>query len=71
VLAHPRTVPQRPSYRTGSFEIFNYPHHSPAARVAGAIWRWRVESLCVLTLTVAWIWLTSQITESWPAGRRP
>src|SRR5918911_463711 len=53
----PRTVRLRPSYRTGSFEIFTYPHHSRAARVAGAIWRWRVESLCVLTLTVAWVWI--------------
>jgi hypothetical protein len=67
----PRTVRLRPSYRTGSFEIFTYPHHSPAARALGAIWRWRVEGLCVLTLTVAWIWIAYQIPESWPRWTAP
>jgi hypothetical protein len=67
----PRTVRVRPSYRTGSFEIFTYPHHSPAARALGAIWRWRVEGLGVLTLTVAWVWLAYQIPESWPRWSVP
>jgi hypothetical protein len=61
----------RPSYRTGSFEIFTYPHHSPAARVAGAVWRWRVEGLGVLMLTVAWVWIAYQIPESWPRWSVP
>lgn len=67
----PRTMRLRPSYRTGSFEIFTYPHHSPAARALGTIWRWRVEGLCVLTLTVAWIWIAYQIPESWPRWTAP
>ena len=67
----PRTVRLRPSYRTGSFEIFSYPHHSPAARALGAIWRWRVEGLCVLTLTVVWIWTAYQIPDSWPIWTAP
>jgi hypothetical protein len=66
-----RTVRLRPSYRTGSFEIFTYPHHSAAARTAGAIWRWRVEGLCALTLTVAWVWIAYQIPESWPRWSVP
>jgi hypothetical protein len=67
----PRTVRLRPSYRTGSFEIFTYPHHSRAARVAGAIWRWRAEGLCLITLTVAWVWIAYQIPESWPRWTVP
>jgi hypothetical protein len=67
----PRTVRLRPSYRTGSFEIFSYPHHSPAARALGAIWRWRVEGLCMITLTVTWIWIAYQIPESWPRWTAP
>lgn len=67
----PRTVRLRPSYRTGSFEIFSYPHHSPTARALGAIWRWRVEGLCVITLTAAWIWIAYQIPESWPRWTAP
>ena len=67
----PRTVRLRPSARTGSFEIFSYPHHSPAARALGAIWRWRVEGLCVLTLTVVWIWTAYQIPDSWPIWTAP
>jgi hypothetical protein len=67
----PRTVRVRPSYRTGSFEIFTYPHHSDAARAFGALWRWRVELLCVITLTVAWAWIAYQIPESWPRWTVP
>jgi hypothetical protein len=40
-----RTVRGRASYRTGSFEVFAYPHHSMPALVFGALWRWRIELL--------------------------
>jgi hypothetical protein len=67
----PRTVRVRPSFRTGSFEIFTYPHHSPAARAAGAVWRWRVELLCVVTLITAWVLVAYQIPTSWPTWTVP
>jgi hypothetical protein len=62
----PGTVRLRPSFRTGSFEIFTYPHHSPAARALGAVWRWRVELLCVLALIIAWVVVAYQLPASWP-----
>ena len=40
-----RTVRGRASYRTGSFEVFAYPHHSPLALAFGALWRWGLELL--------------------------
>ena len=67
----PRSVRVRPSFRTGSFEIFTYPHHSPAARAAGAMWRWRTELLCVLTLITAWVLVAYQIPTSWPTWTVP
>jgi len=67
----PRTVRVRPSFRTGSFEIFTYPHHSPAARALGAVWRWRVELLCVITLITAWVLVAYQIPTFWPTWTVP
>lgn len=62
----PRVVRGRASYRTGSFEVFTYPHHSMPAIAAGAIWRWRVELLTVITLIAAWVLLAYQLPGSWP-----
>jgi hypothetical protein len=67
----PRTVRVRPSFRTGSFEIFTYPHHSRAARAFGAVWRWRAELLCALTLITAWVLVAYQIPSSWPTWTVP
>jgi hypothetical protein len=51
--------------------LWTYPHHSDAARALGALWRWRVELLCVITLTVVWVWIAYQIPESWPRWTVP
>src|SRR5262249_26517682 len=66
VGGRPRVLRGRASYRTGSFEVFSYPHHSTPARVAGAVWRARAELTSVLALIGAWVLLTYQIPESWP-----
>lgn len=66
-----RSMRVRPSFRTGSFEIFTYPRHSVAARAAGVIWRWRVEGLCVLTLIAAWIGIDDWVAGSWPRWTAP
>ena len=44
-----RTMRGRASYRTGSFEVFAYPHHSMPAVVFGAVWRWRIELFLLIT----------------------
>jgi len=67
----PRPVRVRPSFRTGSFEIFTYPHHSRTARAFGAVWRWRAELLCVLTLSTVWVLVAYQIPTSWPTWTVP
>ncbi|MCA1697128.1 MAG: hypothetical protein LC749_21780, partial [Actinobacteria bacterium] len=66
-----RTVRGRASYRTGSFEVFAYPHHSMPAVVCGAVWRWRVELLVITTLVVAWVVLAYQLPASWPTWSPP
>jgi hypothetical protein len=66
-----RTVRGRASYRTGSFEVFAYPHHSPLALVFGALWRWRIELLLVITLLLAWLMLAYQLPGTWPTWAAP
>jgi hypothetical protein len=66
-----RVVRGRSSYRTGSVEVFTYPHHSLPAVVAGALWRWRVELLTLITLITAWVLLAYQLPESWPSWMAP
>ena len=66
-----RTVRGRASYRTGSFEVFAYPHHSPPAVLFGALWRWRIELLLLTTLLVAWVVLAYQLPGTWPAWSPP
>jgi len=66
-----RTVRGRASYRTGSFEVFVYPHHSPPALVFGALWRWRIELLIVTTLLLVWVVLAYQLPASWPNWGAP
>jgi hypothetical protein len=61
----------RPSYRTGSFEIFTYPHHSRPMLVAGAVWRWRVELLSVIMLIGAWVLVAYYIPADWPGWTVP
>jgi hypothetical protein len=61
----------RSSYRTGSVEVFTYPHHSMPAVVAGAVWRWRVELLTLITLVIAWVLLAYQLPASWPSWTVP
>jgi hypothetical protein len=65
------TVRGRASYRTGSFEVFTYPHHSMPALVLGAVWRWRIELLIVITLVVAWVALAAQLPLTWPGWAAP
>jgi hypothetical protein len=65
------TVRGRASYRTGSFEVFTYPHHSMPALVLGAVWRWRIELLIVMTVLVAWVVLAYQLPETWPTWVAP
>ena len=66
-----RTVRGRASYRTGSFEVFAYPHHSPPALVFGALWRWRIELFLITTLLLAWVVLAYQLPGTWPAWAAP
>jgi hypothetical protein len=66
-----RTVRGRASYRTGSFEVFAYPHHSPLALVFGALWRWRIELLLGITLVLAWVMLAYQLPDTWPTWAAP
>jgi hypothetical protein len=66
-----RTVRGRASYRTGSFEVFAYPHHSPLALVFGAVWRWRIELLLTITLLLAWVVLAYQLPATWPTWSPP
>jgi hypothetical protein len=66
-----RTVRGRASYRTGSFEVFTYPHHSMPALVLGAVWRWRIELLMVITLLLAWVVLASELPASWSSWGAP
>jgi hypothetical protein len=66
-----RTVRGRASYRTGSFEVFTYPHHSMPALVLGAVWRWRIEVLVSITLLVAWVVLLYQLPATWPSWGAP
>ncbi len=66
-----RRLGGRPSYRTGSVEIFTYPHHSAPVVVFGAVWRWRVELLTVTTLVVVWLVLADQLSDSWPTWSAP
>jgi hypothetical protein len=66
-----RTVRGRASYRTGSFEVFAYPHQSPVALVLGALWRWRIELLLVITLVLAWVVLAYQLPGTWPTWAAP
>jgi hypothetical protein len=61
----------RASYRTGSFEVFAYPHHSPPALVFGALWRWRIELFLLTTLLLAWIVLAYQLPGTWPTWAAP
>ena len=61
----------RSSYRTGSFEVFSYPHHSAPARVFGVLWRWRVELLVIITVTVIWAELAHQLPAGWPGWSTP
>jgi hypothetical protein len=61
----------RSSYRTGSVEVFTYPHHSTTARVLGAIWRWRVELLITTTVTVVWVVLGYWLPAGWPDWSTP
>jgi hypothetical protein len=67
----PRAPRVRSSYRTGSVEVFTYPHHSTVARVVGAIWCWRVELLITTTVTVAWVMLDYWLPASWPDWSPP
>ncbi|MGB8256649.1 MAG: hypothetical protein WCE71_14990, partial [Pseudonocardiaceae bacterium] len=66
-----RTVRGRASYRTGSFEVFAYPHHSPLALAFGALWRWRIELFLIITLLAAWVSLAYQLPETWPTWAAP
>jgi hypothetical protein len=66
-----RTVRGRSSYRTGSFEMFTYPHHSMPALVLGAVWRWRIELLIVIILLVGWVILAAQLPATWPSWAAP
>jgi hypothetical protein len=66
-----RTVRGRASYRTGSFEVFAYPHHSMPAVVFGALWRWRIELLLLIVLLVAWVVLAYQLPGTWPTWSPP
>jgi hypothetical protein len=66
-----RTVRGRSSYRTGSFEVFTYPHHSMPALVLGALWRWRIELLVITTLVLVWVVLAYQLPETWPTWAAP
>jgi hypothetical protein len=61
----------RASYRTGSFEVFAYPHHSPLALVFGALWRWRIELFLIITLLVAWVVLAYEVPGTWPTWAAP
>lgn len=69
--ARSRTVRGRQSYRTGSFEVFTYPHHSMPALVFGALWRWRIELFLITILLLAWVVLASQLPGTWPAWAAP
>lgn len=66
-----RTMRGRASYRTGSFEVFAYPHHSPLALVFGALWRWRIELFLIITLLVAWVVLAYEVPGTWPTWAAP
>jgi hypothetical protein len=66
-----RTVRGRASYRTGSFEVFTYPHHSMPALVLGALWRWRIELFLITTLVLVWVVLLYQLPETWPTWAAP
>ena len=66
-----RMVRGRASYRTGSFEVFAYPHHSTPAVVAGALWRWRIELLLITTVVLVWIVLAYQLPATWPTWSPP
>jgi hypothetical protein len=61
----------RSSYRTGSVEVFTYPHHSLPAVLVGALWRWRVELLTLIILITGWVLLAYQVPESWPSWTVP
>jgi hypothetical protein len=61
----------RASYRTGSFEVFAYPHHSMPAVVFGALWRWRIELFVIITLLLAWVVLAYQLPGTWPTWSPP
>lgn len=61
----PRRVRGRQSARTGSFEIFTYPHHSMPALVFGALWRWRVELLTLAVLAALWALLAQHLPDTW------
>ncbi|MGH3774527.1 MAG: hypothetical protein ACRDRR_02130 [Pseudonocardiaceae bacterium] len=67
----PRRVRGRQSARTGSFEIFSYPHHSAPALVLGVLWRWRVELLTLTTLVVVWAVLAQHLPATWPTWATP
>ncbi len=67
----PRRVRGRQSARTGSFEIFTYPHHSMPALVAGVVWRWRVELLTITTVVVVWVVLADRLLATWPSWSAP
>lgn len=66
-----RMVRGRASYRTGSFEVFAYPHHSMPAVVFGALWRWRIELLMTIILLVAWAVLAYDLPATWPTWSPP
>jgi hypothetical protein len=66
-----RRVRGRTSYRTGSFEVFTYPHHSLPAVVTGVLWRARVELTTVLTLIMVWVLLAREVPGSWPSWTAP
>lgn len=67
----PRKVRGRQSARTGSFEIFTYPHHSMPALVFGALWRWRVELLTITVLVTVWAVVAQQLPDTWPTWTIP
>ncbi|MDQ3885660.1 MAG: hypothetical protein M3308_01255 [Actinomycetota bacterium] len=56
----------RQSARTGSFEIFTYPQRSTPARIAGLLWRWRIELMVLTVLVITWAWLVDRL-PTWGA----